>query len=40
MLFNAHILKNVRLEEINPEKQKAAKETFNQKLKKWNPSLR
>ena len=37
-LFNADILQNFRLEEVNPDKQRAAKETFNQKLK--NPSLR
>ena len=39
-LFNADILQNFRLEEVKPEKQKPAKETFNQKLKNWNPSLR
>ena len=38
-LFNADILQNVRLEEVNPEKQKAAKETFNQKLKKLKPKF-
>ena len=33
MLFNADILQNFRLEDVNSEKQKAAKETFIQKLK-------
>ena len=33
MLFNADILQNFRLGEVNPEKQKAAKTTLIQKLK-------
>ena len=40
MLFNADIRQNFTLEEVNPEQQKEAKETFTKKLKTWNKSLR
>ena len=40
MLFNADMLQNFTLEEVNLKKQKSAKETFTKKLKKGNQSLR
>ena len=39
MLFNADILENFAVEEVNLEKQKYTKETLTKKLKSWNETL-
>ena len=40
MLFNADIVQNITLQEVNLENISTAKQIFTKKLKTWNQALR